>query len=186
MTRARRWKLPALAGLAGLTLLASLAALAALLSETGPLMALRGVGLAAPHDAKAFDLLSSGRSSLRPEAQQEARRALDLSPYDNTARLSLAYAYSLGGPPQEQLAITELAKSYDLMQFDYTAAAWRIQFGLNNWGRLDPDLRGSVYAEAMAFGRAHSRYVDVPRALQAIHDPQGRLAAALWLHALKN
>lgn len=186
MKRSRPWKLPALAGLAGLTLLASLASLAALVSEVGPLMSIRGIGLAAPHDAKAFALLSSHGPSRRAEGEQEARRALDLSPYDNTARLRLAYAYSLSGPPEDQLAITELAKSYDLVQFDYTVAAWRIQFGLNNWDRLDPDLRHSVYGEAMAFGHAHSQDVNVIKVLQSIRDPQGRLAAALWLHALKD
>lgn len=186
MTRIRRWKLPALSSLAGLTLVASLASLAALVSEAGPLMSAHGIGLAAPHDARAFALLSSDRSSRRVEGEQEARRTLDLSPYDNTARLRLAYAYSLNGPPEDQLAITELAQSYDLVQFDYTVAAWRIQFGLNNWGRLDPDLRRSVYREAMAFGRAHSEDVNVIKVLQSIRDPQGRLAAALWLHALKD
>jgi hypothetical protein len=185
MTRRLRWKPAALWGLAGLTLVASLPALAALIGQTGPLMTGAGVGFSQAHDQRAFALLSTGAPLDRLKAETEARRALALSPYENAARLRLADAYAASGPPVDVQAIGQLATSYDLVQYDYTVASWRIAFGLANWGRLPPDLRRSVYAEAMAFGRANSRDVDVRRILQSIRDPQGRLAAALWLHALK-
>lgn len=185
MTRRPPWKPTAVWALAGVTFALSLAALAALIGQTGPLMAGAGLGFSQSHDQRAFALLSTSAAMDRLRAEAEERRALALSPYQNTARLRLAYAYAASGPPVDAQAIGELATSYDLVQYDYTVASWRIAFGLENWGRLPPDLRRSVYAEAMAFGRAHSRDVDVQRVLQSIRDPQGRLAAALWLHALK-
>jgi hypothetical protein len=42
-----------------------------------------------------------------------------------------------------------------------------------------------VFAEASAFGRAGSQDVNVRQALSNVRDPQGRLAAALWLRTLK-
>jgi hypothetical protein len=185
MTRRLSWKPAAIIALAGLAFAASAASLAALIGQAGPLMHLRTLGFADSHDKKAFALLASGPSA-RDEAAAEARRALALAPYDNTARLRLAYAEALGPAPANRHAIDDLAMSYDLVQYDYTVAAWRIQFALNNWESLTPDLRRAVYAEAMAFGRSQSREVDVRRILQTIKDPQGRLAAALWLHALNN
>lgn len=185
MSRHMRWKPSALIALAGLAVVASLVSLPALVSRSGPLMALPWLGYSQAHDQKAFALLSTGDPVNRLEAETEIRHALALSPYDNTARLRLAYAYALSGPPLDREAIRQLALSYDLVQYDYTAATWRIAFGLNNWSRLTPDLRREIHDEAMAFGRVHSRDVDVRRVLKSIQDPQGRLAAALWLHALK-
>lgn len=185
MSRRMRWKLPAVATLAGVAFAASLASVAALVFGSGPLMSFSSLGYAQAHDRKAFALLSTKDPTKRLEAEAEIRRTLSLSPYDNAARLRLAYAYALSGPPLDGEAIHQLAVSYDLVQYDYTAAAWRVAFGLNNWSRVTPDLRRQIHDEAMAFGQAHSRDVDVSRVLKSIHDPEGRLAAALWLHALK-
>lgn len=178
-----QWKGWALIALPVLALAASTASLAALVWRSGPLMSLEAIGFAESHDKRAFALLAGGAPAARAEA--EDREALALSPYQNTARLRLAYAYALSGPPADRLAIEQLAVSYDLMPYDYTVAAWRIAFALENWGRIPPDLRRAVYAEAMAFGRAHSRDVAVPAVLKSIRDPEGGLAAALWLQALK-
>jgi hypothetical protein len=107
-----------------------------------------------------------------------------LSPYDNEARLRLVYIDALRHPPVSSIGVARLAESYSLIPYDYTVAAWRIRFGLEHWAALTPELRAAIYEEAMAFGRVGSQDVNVRPILQSIHDPQGRLAAALWLQLL--
>ncbi|THD77663.1 MAG: hypothetical protein E7812_12950 [Phenylobacterium sp.] len=187
MSRARNWKLAAAAAIPITALLASVAALAALVGQTGPLMWTGPIGLAESHDQRAFLALEHPeRPKALAEASREVGRALTLAPYDNAARLRLVYIDTLGHQSLGPQGLARFAESYGLIPYDYTVATWRIQFGLEHWGSLTPDLRAAVFAEAMAYGRAGSQDVNVSRVLQSIHDPQGRLAAALWLRLLNH
>jgi hypothetical protein len=119
-------------------------------------------------------------------AAAQIDRALALSPYDNQARLRLVYIDALRHPPVGPAGVALLEQSYSLMPYDYTVAAWRIRFCLEHWAALSPALRDDVYQEATAFARSNSQQVSVIPILQSIHDPQGRLAAALWLRLLNH
>lgn len=179
MTRTLPWTIVAAGGLAATTLILSVTALASLSGAGTPL------GFAETHDRRAYDLLVK---SSAPEALEaagvEAGRALALSPYNNSARLRLAYIDTVrrGGLGGEGLA--RLAQSYDLVSLDHTVAAWRVRFGLEHWRELTPELRKAVEAEALAFSRSGSQDVGMALVLQSVRNPEGRLAAALWAHTL--
>lgn len=179
MTRTPPWKIVAAAGLAGTTLLLSAAALASLSGVATPL------GFAETHDRRAYELLvkSSAPDALDAAAAQ-AERALALSPYNNSARLRLTYIDTVRRGALGGEGLARLAESYDLVALDYTVAAWRVRFGLEHWRELTPALRKAVEAEALAFTRAGSQDVAMTSVLQSIRNPEGRLAAALWAHAL--
>jgi hypothetical protein len=185
MSRARAWKLYAAVALPAAAFFGAAAALTAMLGQAGPFMWSEILGVAGAHDQRAYQILrgpSTPQSTAR--AATEIQRALALAPYDNAARLRLVYLDSRrpgGIGPQ---GLDAFARSYELMPYDYSVAAWRIRFGLEHWSSLTPDLRSAIFAEAMAFARVGSVDVDVPEVLQSIHDPEGRLAAALWLQAL--
>jgi hypothetical protein len=186
MIALRDWKMRVLVGMTAAALLFSVAAFLALMGQVGPLMWTPMLGLAKSHDELAFGRLKTAATSeaARTGAEEEIHRALALSPYDNEARLRLVYIDSLRHPPVGAVGVARFEESYSLIPYDYTIAAWRIRFGLEHWGALSPVSRAAVYEEAMAFGRAHSQDVAVRGILQSIHDPQGRLAAALWLQLL--
>lgn len=185
MRAARAWKVYGAVALPAAALLAAAAGLSAILGQAGPLMWSDSLGVAAAHDQRAFQILqrSTGPQSAA-RAATEIRRALTLTPYDNAARLRLVYLDSLRPTGLDAEGLAAFARSYELMPYDYSVAAWRIRFGLEHWATLTPDLRSSVFAEAMAFGLAGSVDVNVGDVLRSIHDPQGRLAAALWLQVL--
>jgi len=179
------WKLVASGSLAAS---AALAGVLALLAYAGlPAFPFTGriLGFSEPHDRRSLQAVVG---ATRPEdlqrAEREAKAALALSPYNNLTRLRLAYieAERLGrlGP----VGLTHLGRSYDLVPLDASAAPWRVRLALEHWGQLTPEIRMAVYQEAMAFGRSGSREADVRPVLASIRNPDGRLAAALWLRAL--
>lgn len=179
MSSTRQWRLAAAAGLAAATLALSIAGLAGL-SPVGHVG-----GLAEGHDRRAYRLLAAPRGAVDLDgAAAEANRALRLSPYDNSARLRLAYIDALRHGSLRAEGVTHIKQSYDLMPYDHTVAAWRIRFCLENWASLTPQVRASVHDEAMAFARVYSHDVNVRDILRSIRSPNGRLAAALWLYSL--
>jgi len=180
------WKLAASGSLAAA---AALAGALALLAYSGlPAFPFTGrvLGFSEPHDRRSLEaLVEATRLEDLLRAEREAEAALALSPYNNLTRLRLAYieAERLGrlGPQ----GLTHLSRSYDLVPLDASAAPWRVRLALEHWGQLTPDIRMAVYREAMAFGRSGSREADVRPVLASIRNPEGRLAAALWLRALR-
>ena len=184
----RRWGWPLVtaAGVSAAALLLSIAGLAALLGQAGPFMGSTLLGFATGHDQRAFDLLAHRPTPAGlAKAGAESEMALALSPYDNAARMRLLFADTTRHGRLTPAGLALFARSYDLIPYDYTVAAWRIGFGLEHWATLTPDLRSAVFAEALAFGRAGSQDVNVRAVLSNVRDPQGRLAAALWLQTLK-
>lgn len=185
MSGRREWKLPAMVGLSVAAFLTSASAVAALAAQTGPFMWTGVLGFSKSHDQIAYRTLEHGQTpQALAQARTEIQRTLALSPYDNSARLRLVYVDSLRGGESTREGISKLAESYELVSYDYTVAAWRVKFALEHWESLPPDLRKSVFEEAMAYGRVGSQDANVLNALRSINNPQGRLAAALWLHAL--
>jgi hypothetical protein len=187
MSRASNWKLKSAIGLAAAAFLGGAAGLAALAGQTGPFMWTGLFGFAQSHDKLAFQALEHGTGpAALAQASKDIKGALSEAPYDNAARLRAVYVDTLAHGTLGPDGLARLAESYELIPYDYTVAAWRIQFGLEHWNALTPELRLAVFSEAMAFGRQGSRDVDVRRTLQSIHNPDGRLAAALWLRALNH
>jgi hypothetical protein len=167
-------------------LLLSGTALIALISQHGPLMSTPVLGFAQAHDEISFRILKRASTpNAISAAAAEIHQALALSPYDDQARLRLVYIDALRHPPVGPEGVARLAESYSLIPYDYSVAAWRIRFGLEHWAALSPQLRTQIYAEAMAFGHGgHGKDAEIVQVLRSIHDPQGRLAAALWLQLL--
>jgi hypothetical protein len=179
MSRTLLWKIAAAGGLAATTLLLSMTAFASLSGVTTP------INFAETHDQQAYDLLvKSSAPKALDAAGAQAERALELSPYDNSARLRLTYIDTVRRGALGGRGLARLAESYDLVALDYTVAAWRVRFGLEHWRELTPELRKAVEAEALAFSRAGSQDVAMASVLQSIRNPEGRLAAALWVQAL--
>jgi hypothetical protein len=185
MSRPRPWKFTLAAGLAGLTAIAGAGTLIAL-SRPGEIrIGAIAVGLSGGFDEQAFRRLAASRSQRELNgAAAEASRALALSPYDNSARLRLTYIDTVRHGGLRTEGVAQLSKSYDLIPYDHTVAAWRIGFALEHWDSLAPQDREAVRAEATAFAKANSQAGEFRNVLRSIHNPNGRLAAALWLQAL--
>lgn len=187
MTRSKPWKLAAAAALAATTAILGGAGLAALSGVDAPPFGTRLLGFAEAHDKRAYGLLiASSTPVARSRAVAEAKLALALSPYSNSARLRIAYVDTISRGSLGPVGLGHLARSYDLLPYDHTVAAWRVRFALEHWDVLTPDLRAAVHTEAMAFARAGSQDANVRAVLPSIRNPSGRLAAALWLRELAN
>jgi hypothetical protein len=138
-------------------------------------------------DAIASNLVENAKSSSELEqAADHASRALSLSPYNNNARLRLAFIDSkLHRDRLSPEGARYIAQSYALVPYDPTIAAWRIRFALENWRALDTDARRAVQAETYALGRRTAVSGKIRNALQSVQDPVGRIPAQLWLLILK-
>ena len=171
-------------GLVTITLTLSGLALQALSGKPSPLGPMR-LEMAAGEDLQTWRIL---KTSPRPAdlvlAERHARRALQLAPFNNQARLRLAYISTQRnrtfGPQAHKL----LSTSYVLIPFDLTVAAWRTRFALDNWAMLLPEDRLATRKEAFAFNRSGSRTANIRGALSSISNPNGRLAAGLWLRSM--
>jgi len=175
-------------GLAAFSTLVGLASLAALISlNTGASVGIGPFALGSTdgYEKRAYDLLVGSPSPADiARAEALAEKALSVSPYDNTARLRLVYIDSLRHRAVTPRGVTLFVQSYDLLPTDQNVAAWRIRFALEHWTELSPEARALVRNEAMTFARAGSVDPPVRQILSSIRNPSGRLAAALWLHAL--
>lgn len=143
------------------------------------------LGFSQGYDEAAYRLLLDAPTSAEiAVADDKARQALALAPYENTARLRLAYIDVLKHGHLTAAGAKHFALSYDLMPADHNVAAWRIRFGLEHWASLTPEARAAVFGEVRTFARLGSREVNVREILSSIRDPRGRLTAALWLRSL--
>lgn len=155
------------------------------LSGAPPRLGPVALEMAAGEDLQTWRIL---KASPRPadliQAERHARRALQLAPFNNQARLRLAYISTQReqafGPQAQKL----LATSYVLIPFDLSVAGWRTRFALENWAMLLPEDRLAARKEAFAFHRAGSRTANIRGALTLVSSPNGRLAAGLWLRSM--
>lgn len=150
-------------------------------SRLGPVR----LDMAAGEDLQTWRILkaSPGPAELA-QAERHARRALQLAPFNNQARLRLAYISTQRerafGPQAQKL----LATSYVLIPFDLSIAASRTRFALDNWPMLLPEDRLAARKEAFAFNRSGSRTANIRNTLTLVSNPNGRLAAGLWLRSM--
>lgn len=173
-------------------LLASALALAAL---TSGLLALVELGRTQPsqaplaftfevgEDAIASALVESAKSSADLErAATHARRVLSLAPYNNNARLRLAFIDSkLHGGHVSKAGAEYIAQSYDLVPYDPSVSAWRIRFALENWQVLGIEARRATQAEVYALGSGTAVSGKIRTSLKSVQSPIGRVPAQLWL-----
>lgn len=138
-------------------------------------------------DAIASALVESAKSQADLErASAHARRALSLAPYNNNARLRLAYIDSkLNGGQISKAGAAYVAQSYELAPYDPSVAAWRVRFALENWKALSIDARRATQAEAFAFGSGTELSGKIRVSLQSVQNPVGRVPAQLWLLVLR-
>ena len=175
----------ALATLSGAIGLASLTALIALNTGAAAGLGPFTLGSTDGYEKQAHALLlGTPTPADLDRAEALARKTLAISPYANTARLRLAYVDSLRHGAMTPEGVRLFVQSYELLPTDQNVAAWRIRFGLEHWAQLTPQARAVVQNEAMAFARARSANPPVRQILGSIRNPNGRLAAALWLRTL--
>jgi hypothetical protein len=177
--------LPAVPAAIGAALGVAAASLAGLISlNTGAALVAQPLvlGLTPGVDEAAFRALSPPEDLVR--AETKARQALALSPYQNNARLRLAYIQYRRDGRLNAAGAAEFARTYELVPVDAEVAAWRLRFGLEHWQDITPASRMAVEREARAFIAAGSNDVSARRILEAVRNPSGRLAAALWLHSI--
>ncbi len=172
---------------AGLALVTGALSVLALISLSGTPSPLGPIGLKLSwgEDEQARRILEASTApAALARAEIHARRASQLSPYDNRPRLRLAYIAVKRdgrlGPTGQKL----LATSYDLVPFDVGVAGWRTRFALENWAMLMPEDRMAVRKEAFAFERSGSRTANIRNELLAVSDSRGRVAANLWLRSM--
>lgn len=171
-------------GLVATTLTLSVLALQALSGSPSRLGPVR-LEMAPGEDKQAWRILKASPTPADlVRAERHARRALQLAPFNNQARLRLAYISTQRDDHFGPVAQKHLAMSYVLIPFDLNVAAWRTRFALENWPRLLPEDRLAARKEAFVFNRAGSRTANIRDTLSSISNPNGRLAAGLWLRSM--
>lgn len=111
-------------------------------------------------------------------AEAATRLALERAPYDNAARMKLAYLTAKNGQPSSETVVA-LERSYQLLPYDHYVAIWRIGFALENWQHLTPETKKSVEAEAFAFSRT-ARRSQLMAVLRETRSPYGVVPATFW------
>lgn len=151
--------------------------------EQAPLLFTFDVG----EDAVAAALVDRAKSPADLEkAVPHLRKALTLSPYNNNARLRLAFIDSKQHQGKlSQTGARYLAQSYDLVPYDPSIAAWRIRFALEHWQSLSVETRKAAQAEAYALGSGTAVSNQIRASLRSVQNPVGRVSAQLWLLVLK-
>jgi hypothetical protein len=145
------------------------------------------LGFAPGYETKAYELLTTKPTPRNLDvAAAEARQALALAPYGNTARLRLSYIDALQRGRLSPQGARLFAQSYDLVPLDPDVAAWRVAFGLEHWAELSPEARQATQHEFTALTRLNSHDVDMRGVLDRVGNANGRLAVALWMRSLEN
>ena len=161
---------------------ASAAALGALLLGGG--FALGPVTLfplAAGYDRMATRLLQRGQApATLDRAERLSQKALDLSPYDTSAALRLAYIDAVRNGRLTAKGAEALAMSYARVPIDQAVASWRLRFALDNWQDLDAKTREATRAEFLALVSTRGHRKVLFDALAAVRPGQGRVIATFW------
>lgn len=138
-------------------------------------------------DAVASALVERATSPAELErAATHARKVLSLAPYNNNARLRLAFIDSkLHGGQVSKVGANYIAQSYDLVPYDPSVAAWRVGFALENWQALSIEARRATQAEVYALGSGTAVSGKIRGSLTSVQNPVGRVPAQLWLLVLQ-
>lgn len=158
--------------LAGATLGLSLALSAAVASPN--LTLLSALPLVGPREACADRLARAGQPAA---SAAESRAALDASPAAASAWLRLAWLDSQGSAGLTPRARDAIERSYAVAPLGPDVSPWRLAFLLDRWRDLPPALRSQALAEMRAMqGRQPEAFHIIAT---SVHDPAGRLAAAM-------
>ena len=122
-----------------------------------------------------------------------ARKAADLShkalgefPYDASSWLRLAYADRIRNGRLTPEGVGYLKRSYDLVGVDIYAGVWRVGFVLENSQAIPKDLRAAARNEVEALWKERKHREQLGQMAAGLHNPAGRLSAALWLNRLRS
>ncbi|MDG2520485.1 O-antigen ligase family protein [Caulobacter segnis] len=183
--KAHPW-LPVAGATAGLSgMVGAVLVLSALGTGAASIGGLTFLRLAVGFDRHADRLLAGGSSAgVLDAARSASQEALKLAPYDTAAWLRLVYIDQVRSGRLERDAVKMFETTYDLVPIDPYVARWRIRFGLEHWGELNPESRAYVQREAefLLEDPAHQRYVTGD--LKSIASPTGRMVAAFWLNPI--
>jgi hypothetical protein len=132
-----------------------------------------------PAAERAYDRLPANASGA--ERTAAAQRLVMGDPANPESWAAVAYADYVTNGRLTPKGVLALDHSYAVSFFDRRGAVWRINFALENWVALSPDLRKQVLTEAgVALKDSYLRPELKPRLLK-IRSPEGRLAALLLL-----
>lgn len=141
-------------------------------------------GISSDAQARA-SIIANKKTKTFNEARALANAAIRESAYNNVSRLRLVYidATEHGRPTAEGLKL--LQQSYDLAPYDVHSASWRTLFVLEYWDNMTPAIRAAAQREAIAFMKVGSKTADIRNTLKRVQNPEGRVAATLWMLALQ-
>lgn len=135
--------------------------------------------------AEAAFLDPGGAAGMRV-AEEASRNALSISPFDNAARLRLAYIDVSRSGRMTDYAARLLQESYDLVALDERMAKWRVRFALENWESISPQTRRAVQAEAEVLMQPGPTRRLMRMELERVSSPTGRMVAAFWLNQISS
>ncbi len=140
-----------------------------------------GLSLPNPDPMQAERLLAqSDPKGTSVNAQRKAALALLAArPGDVGGWLRLAYADRLEHGRLTEAGVHDLEMSYLVDPFAYRQSPWRLAFALDNWGGLSPEARKDALKEIELVKRSPEIQDDARQAVRAIHNPSGRMTAAL-------
>lgn len=110
--------------------------------------------------------------------------ALAQNPYNNEARLRLAYVDLAEHGRLTPETVRLVQQSYDLSAYDPSMASWRVKFVLETWDQLPAGLQKAGVDEAKAFLKSGSRVANMRETLDQITDPKGEALAKDILQGL--
>jgi hypothetical protein len=170
--------------LSALTLLLGALALVAL--NTGGAVGAGPIALrmAAGYDKASEALLAPAKPTpaALDQAAAASRAALGLYPYDMRAWLSLLYVdYQKTGKFNPQ-SVFLLQRTYSLVPVDRDYGVWRVQFALEHFQQLPPDVKVNVREELVDLWFARKKN-NLAQVLKGLRNPVGHLAALLWIQS---
>ncbi len=118
-----------------------------------------------------------------PIAVQEvaARRLIQADPTNPNSWNAVSYVEYEKAGGMSAKALEALDHSYAVSFFDPDSAVWRVSYALENWPAIPVALRRDVITEAQVTLKDPALNARMKTRLQAVQNPQGRLAALLLL-----
>lgn len=132
--------------------------------------------LAAVSDARALAATAASPPDL-DAAALATRETLADRPLDATAWARLAWIADQQGDPAAML--DALDRSYVAAPHGPEVTAWRLQFCLDRWSDLTPELRRQARSELIVASRTRPALVRAVK--ESVSDPAGRMALSLTI-----
>lgn len=113
--------------------------------------------------------------------QAAAQRLVRADPADPKSWNAVAYADWTAHGHLTAEGVEALGRSYAVSFFDYRGAVWRVDFALQNWAQLTPQIRQEALTEGDIALRNAVLAPRLRARLQTLRSPEGRLAAMMLL-----